>query len=89
MDKEKKDEEFLKKLKTMSVADLKQYESVAFLLNTAINLLGIFIILGALFNPAISIIIVCSILLYFLSATGVNTARFLAEIRKMIAAKDK
>jgi hypothetical protein len=87
-DKETK-EEFLKKLKSMSLEELRQYESVVNVLNGGINFFGVMTILLMLSFPVMSVLFAGALALYFLASTGSNASRFRAEIRKLIEAKDK
>jgi hypothetical protein len=86
--KESRDE-LLKRLKAMSVEDLKQYESVTSLLNNSINVGGVLTILIMLFNPSLAMMMGGGLLLIFLATTGANTSKFRTEIRKLLETKDK
>ena len=85
--KESKDD-LLKRMKSMSDEELKQYYTVVSALNTALNFGGVLLIWFILANPTVGIVVGGGLLLYFLASTGANTTNFKVEILKMLS-KDK
>lgn len=82
-------DELLKKLKHMPVEELSRYESTSRFVERSSAVLGVSLILLAMFYPTVSMILVGSLLTILLANIATGAAELRKEVQGYLAIKDK
>lgn len=81
--------ELYKKIKTLSLGDLRAYEKAAISSNRFINVFGVSFILAALIFSSTFMFFVVAPLVYLLGNVGVGISRTLGVVREQIIKLEK
>lgn len=82
-------EEFISKIKKMSVDEILRYKVTAINTNRVINIFGVLTLLMMLLFPNMGMIIAGAVFIFLFANMSVGISQFLKEITEILAKKEK